>query len=101
MIWVSQIKNCVAYQHHQFFVFTKEGARKRLVGSLNNYTFAYPLPKLLLRCPELFPIAADYERCLFLLSLLFLNLLNHNARDNSPKHVEASAALIATLTSDY
>jgi len=80
MIWVSQIENGVAHQHHQFFIFTEESSGKRLVGGLNNYAFAYPLPKLFLGRPEFFAIATDYQRGFFLFSFLLLSLLDHNCR---------------------
>ncbi len=53
-------------------MLSSEQAGQRLFTGLHHDTFPHPLPKLRLCCPELFPIAADHERC-FLLLLLFLH----------------------------
>ena len=59
----------MAQQHHQLFVFSLKQPGKRLVAGLCNDTLPYPLPELCLRRPELFAVAAHYERCLLPLLL--------------------------------
>lgn len=98
MVRVSQIQNSITYQYHEFFVFAKESASERAVRRLNNYTLTYPLPELLLRRPEFFPIAADYDCCFLFLGLLLRSLFNHTVKTTrSQRNSKSNRADFAIL----
>ena len=76
-----QIQHGVTQEHHQFFVLPIERAGKWLIACFRYDAFPDPLPKLCLRSPKLFSIAADDQRCsLLLLFLLVFVFLAHNDR---------------------
>lgn len=80
MIWIREIKDCIAHYNEQFFIFAHKHASEWLVLSFNNDARSYPLPELGLRCPELLRVAANYQ-CGVLAFLLFeLLVLTHQYR---------------------
>lgn len=55
-------------------MLSSELTSQRLITDLRDHTLPYPLPKLCLCCPKLFPIAANYERGLLFPLLLLVRL---------------------------
>jgi hypothetical protein len=77
MIRVREIEHRIAQQHHQLLVLSPEQSGQRLLTSLLHDPFSHPLPKLSLRGPKLFPVAADHERSFLFALLLFIRLNIH------------------------
>ena len=67
-----QIQYGITQEHQQLFVLASEQSGQRLLACFDHDSFSYPLPKLGLGGPELFPITADYERRLLFAFLLFV-----------------------------
>ena len=68
-----QVQHGVTQQHQQLFVLSAEESRQRLLSRFDHDSFPHPLPKLRLCSPELFPIAANDQRCLLLAFLLHVD----------------------------
>lgn len=81
MIRMCQIQHRITQQHHQLFMLSSELTSQRLITDLRDHTLSYPLPKLCLCCPKLFPIAANYQRGLLLPLLLLVRLSVHALLD--------------------
>lgn len=60
-------------------MLSSELTSQRLVADLRDHTVSYPLPKLCLCRPKLFPIAANYQRGLLLPLLLLVRLSIHGS----------------------
>ena len=69
MIWAALIEYHVSNHNEQTFSFSGEAASERLLTSNIDQALADPLPKLLLRSPELVLVGTDYSCCLFCLHL--------------------------------
>jgi len=65
VIWAALIEYNVTNHNEQTFPFSGEPPRQRLLPRNIDQAFTHPLPKLLLRSPELVLIGADYSCCLF------------------------------------
>ena len=69
VIWAALIEYNVTNHNEQTFSFSGEAACQRLLTCNIDQAFAHPLPKLLLRSPELVLVGANYSCCLFCLHL--------------------------------
>ena len=70
MIWTTLVEYHVTNHHEQTFSFSGESPSQRLLARNINQALTHPLPKLLLRSPELVLVGANYSCCLFCLHVV-------------------------------
>src|ERR1041385_6869619 len=90
-----KVQHGVTQQHQQLFVLSAEESRQRLLSRFDHNSFPDPLPKLRLCSPELFPVAANDQRCLLFAFLLLVGM------NECCAHVDTLLALRVEIEKRY